>query len=283
MEGFTVAEKAATETDQTVTSVWDELRKPFPPDRILLLPKPTKADNQKGSCGVCGGYHGLPAVHLDYVSHADVTDRLLAVDPYWNWEPLSFDEKGQPVFVMAGAKPVGLWIKLTVHTKPGLLGATPVTRLGFGSVAPNAFDAEKQLIGDAIRNAAMRFGVALDLWRKGLDSDLDEVEPAPPRAPARTQPAKVPAQDATLSDRITDAVRVLREEGIVTARMVELLKDLNVGPGKRVGALTLKEQIHLLAELLKARRANEMNPASAAMVNELDALLKTAIETEGKQ
>ena len=28
------------------------------------------------------------------------------------------------------------------------------------------FELEKQLISDAIRNAAMRFGVALDLWAK---------------------------------------------------------------------------------------------------------------------
>jgi hypothetical protein len=53
----------------------------------------------------------------------------------------------------------GLWIKLTV---------CGMTRIGFGD-APKKIggDATKECIGDAIRNAAMRFGAALDLWHKG--------------------------------------------------------------------------------------------------------------------
>jgi len=75
-------------------------------------------------------------------------------------------------------RPVGLWIKLTV------LG---VTRLGYGSVDGPKADAVKELIGDAIRNAAMRFGVALDLWAKSeLESQLEEAGPAP--APGPSQP-----------------------------------------------------------------------------------------------
>ena len=66
-------------------SITDEqaaaLRKPFPRESIGILPKPYKADSLKGQCSVCNGYHGLPAVHLDYVGHAAVTDRLLTVDP----------------------------------------------------------------------------------------------------------------------------------------------------------------------------------------------------------
>ena len=56
------------------------LRKPFPRESIGILPKPYKADSLKGQCSVCNGYHGLPAVHLDYVGHAAVTDRLLTVE-----------------------------------------------------------------------------------------------------------------------------------------------------------------------------------------------------------
>lgn len=119
------------------------LRKPFPPEAIGKLPRGN--------------------VSLDYAGHAAVTDRLLSVDPEWNWEPLGWDGS-LPLFILSNGKPVGLWIKLTV------LG---VTRLGFGSVMPNAFDAEKQLIGDALRNAAMRFGVALELWGKAeLESNV---------------------------------------------------------------------------------------------------------------
>lgn len=104
------------------------LRKPFPKESVGKLPK--------------GG------VMLDYVGHAAVTDRLLTVDPTWSWEPVAFDSEGLPALDSKG----GLWIRLTV---------AGVTRLGYGDGPDN-----KQRIGDAIRNAAMRFGVALDLWSK---------------------------------------------------------------------------------------------------------------------
>jgi hypothetical protein len=93
-------------------------------------------------------------LQLDYVSHAWVTDRLLQVDPTWNWEPVAFDEQGLPKFDENG----GLWIKLTV---------CGVTRYGYGEPqGRDKFDAKKGAIGNAIRVAALRFGVALDLWAK---------------------------------------------------------------------------------------------------------------------
>jgi hypothetical protein len=104
------------------------LREPFPRSAVGKLPK--------------GGQQ------LDYVGHAAVTDRLLAVDPAWTWEPVALDAMGLPAYDQKG----GLWIRLTV---------AGVTRLGYGD-GPDP----KQRIGDAIRNAAMRFGVALDLWSK---------------------------------------------------------------------------------------------------------------------
>jgi hypothetical protein len=124
-----------------------KLREKFPPETIGKLPKPYKKDSPKGNCKECGGYHGLPAVHLDYVGHAAVTDRLLAVDPEWTWEPAAIGPNGEPLSTDGG-----LWIKLTI---------AGVTRYGFGDG-----DSVKIRIGDAIRNAAMRFGVALDLWAK---------------------------------------------------------------------------------------------------------------------
>jgi hypothetical protein len=104
------------------------LRKPFPPESVGKLPK--------------GG------VMLDYVGHAAVTDRLLTVDPDWTWEPFALTAEGLPAPDREG----NLWIRLTV---------CGVTRIGVGD-GKNA----KERIGDALRNAAMRFGVALDLWAK---------------------------------------------------------------------------------------------------------------------
>ena len=121
-----------------------QMRVPFPPNQISYLPK--------------GG------VKLAYVGHAALTDRLLDVDPAWTWEPLALDEHGLPALDEVG----GLWIKLTV---------CGVTRLGYGDAGaktgPNAI---KECIGDALRNAAMRFGAALDLWHKGeLHADPEPV------------------------------------------------------------------------------------------------------------
>lgn len=132
------------------------LREPFAPEHISKLPKPYKKESPQGKCSECGGYHGLPAMHLDYVGHAATTHRLLDVDPEWNWEPAAYDAAGLPLIDKDG----GMWIKLTI------LG---VTRLGYGDAqGKTGVNATKERIGDAIRNAAMRFGVALDLWHKGV-------------------------------------------------------------------------------------------------------------------
>jgi hypothetical protein len=128
------------------------LRVPFPANKISKKPR--------------GG------TMLDYVGHADITERMLEVDPEWNWSPCQWED-GAPKFVKTKeGKPVGLWIRLTV---------CGVTRLGYGSVEATAVDAEKQLIGDALRNAAMRFGVALELWSKSEAASAS----APP--PVRAQ------------------------------------------------------------------------------------------------
>lgn len=66
----------------------------------------------------------------------------------------------------------GLWIKLTV---------CGVTRLGYGDAqGKSGGDAMKECIGDALRNAAMRFGAALDLWHKGdLHAKPEQMAPEP--------------------------------------------------------------------------------------------------------
>jgi hypothetical protein len=153
------------------------LRKPFAENQISKLPKPTKAQTESVKadfktgirCKVCGAWHHPDVVHLDYVGHAALTDRLLDADINWSWEPVAFTDLGLPAFDQTG----GLWIRLTVDN---------VTRLGYGHAAskPNQDPGarEKEVIGDALRNAAMRFGAALDLWHKG-DLHVDDTESAP--------------------------------------------------------------------------------------------------------
>lgn len=152
------------------------LRAPFPANQISKLPKPTKkqtedvrADFKKGvRCQMCGAWHHPDVVHLDYVGHAALTDRLLDCDPAWNWEPMAIGPNGAPALDQNG----GLWIRLTV---------CGVTRMGYGHAdGKSGGDAIKEVIGDALRNAAMRFGAALDLWHKGdLHGDDDPVTASP--------------------------------------------------------------------------------------------------------
>jgi len=116
------------------------MREKFPPNQISTLPRKTRD----------GG-----VIHLPFVGHAALTDRLLDVDPCWTWEPLAMSPEGLPVMDNLG----GMWIKLTV---------CGVTRLGYGHAGDKeGGDAIKEIIGDALRNAAMRFGAALELWHKG--------------------------------------------------------------------------------------------------------------------
>lgn len=163
-----------------------KLRAPFLKEQIGKLPKPYSSKSDKGNCKECGGYHGLPAVHLDYVGHAATTDRLLQVDPAWYWEPVAFDADGMPKLDAKG----GLWIKLTV---------CGVTRFGYGDLDSGiGGKGMKELIGDAIRNAAMRFGVALDLWSKeDLQPKNPEGEPEPPPK------ADIPGAKAKFTDAKT--------------------------------------------------------------------------------
>lgn len=160
------------------------LRSPFEPHQISKLPKPTKKqtedvknDYKKGiRCSLCSSWHHPDVVHLDYVGHAALTDRLLDTDPLWTWEPVAYGPDGLPAFDKTG----GLWIKLTVcgHSRLGYGHAK-----GGDSKEPGA--REKEVIGDALRNAAMRFGAALDLWHKGdlRGDDEDKTE-----TPAKTLP-----------------------------------------------------------------------------------------------
>lgn len=165
----------------------DLLREPFPDHLISKLPKETRkqiderdADKSKmvWNCEVCGGYHHKNAIHLDYVGHAALTDRLLDCDPHWTWRPVVMEGLPNPG--------TGMWIELTV---------CGVSRLGYGSAdGKKGGDAIKEIIGDALRNAAMRFGAALDLWHKGSlrgpdDEGEDDEAPAAAEEKVAPQPA----------------------------------------------------------------------------------------------
>lgn len=189
------------------------LRQPFPAHQISKLPKPYTKDSAKGKCVECGGYHGLPAMHLDYVGHAALTDRLLDADPAWTWEPVAVDASGLPLVDKDG----GMWIRLTV---------CGVTRFGYGDAGEKkGAIATKERIGDALRNAAMRFGAALDLWHKGdLHLDDETTHEAAPRQ----------AQQSTKEHGSADANAYASAEVQAQAECTKIGKSISEY-GKKVG------------------------------------------------
>lgn len=244
-----------------------KLQAPFAADQIELLPKYTgkKVDGKiprdaYKKCSECGGYHPLPCVHLSYVGHAGITMRLLEVDPEWTWEPLALNANGTPQMADGG-----MWIKLTV------LG---ITRLGFGdSDGKTGPAATKELIGDAIRNAAMRFGVGTYLWSKsesakailtrGIQGQEDEPEhTTKPKAAreAKAQPAVKTASAATL-----ERIHSLRDQLGIDAD--KYLMQLHAAAGHEVASdseLTAEQAAKLLS-------AYEAKAATTQIADELGA------------
>ena len=107
---------------------------------------------------------------LDFVGHADITRILIEIDPHWRLVPIAWDN-GRPAVNIVNDMAT-MWFELT------LLGTS---RLAIGTAKANAFDLDKQLYGDALRNGAMRFGISLNLWTKNEWEDLDH-NPAPVKA-----------------------------------------------------------------------------------------------------
>lgn len=212
----------------------EALRKPFPKASIGKLPK--------------GG------IFLDFVGHAAVTERLLAVDPGWSWEPFAVTTDGLPALDRAN----NLWIRLTI---------CGVTRIGVGDGK-----AAKEMIGDAIRNAAMRFGVAIDLWAKEDLLAFDQAaapatrthkpDPLPPTSP--TPSVRPPGAECITRGQITKIAVQMKELGLtdrdtalltvadITGRNVSSRNELTKHEANKV----ITRLGHLLGELPEPTEEN---------------------------
>lgn len=255
------------------------LREPFPREVVGKLPriwcracrdmaKSSKTCDQhtKVKCRECNNNITSGHLHLDYVGHAEVTDRFLSVDPQWTWAPLAFDEHGLPAFDRFG----GLWINLTI---------AGVTRLGYGAAAEGKTgpDAVKEVIGDALRNGGLRFGVAIDLWgatfKDGGDSDesvqqdqptADEWENARPvgrpQGPTREQ----------IIERGHQAIAGAKDQptlDALTARVAQYTKDnaITAADGESLMAAIKGREVELFGQQAPA----VTEPAPVEMVNEI--------------
>jgi hypothetical protein len=151
---------------------------------------------------------------LDFVGHAEITRILLEIDPNWSWEPVAWAVNGRPFITEVNGTAV-MWGRLTV------LGQS---RLGVGSARADKGDLDKELIGDFLRNAAMRFGISLSLWSK---SEWEE-QPQAPKVPD-TKVAIERFRDACRADKLDpEAFAQGAIEGIVldkaTPEQVETLR-----------------------------------------------------------
>lgn len=212
-----------------------QLRAPFPADRVGKLPKLTCGgcrdarnkqcqDHHKRKCDVCGNWISTAHIHIDYVGHADITARFLEVDPEWSWEPVARNVDPQLLAaavatsnpdvirqVLESAPPRlddngGFWIRVTI---------AGVTRLGYGDAGgKRGPDAIKVAIGDGLRNAGMRFGVGLDMWRK----DVEPGDVSPTSQPPAQQQTNA-AWFTGMQDRI--AAAVTEQELVTLANEIE--------------------------------------------------------------
>lgn len=205
--------------EKTLEEKFKALRAPFPDNLVGWLPKPMlKREDMdkipKHNCQLCGQYHAKDKVmHLSYVGHAALTDRLLDVDPAWTWEPLSVGQDGYPIVDRDG----GMWIKLTV------LG---VTKIGYGEAAAangkTGGNATKERIGDALRNAAMRFGCALEMWHKG-DLNAHKINDfVPDKEPEEKEIKKQPISE----DRLAVAIAKIKA-GEFSRERLDMLFELS--------------------------------------------------------
>lgn len=147
-------------------------------------------------------------INLAYVSHADITKILIEIDASWTWQPVAWVNGRPAIHVENGT--ATMWATLT------LLGKS---MLGVGSVRADKQDCDKELVGDFLRNASMRFGIALSLWSKQDWSDNTTITSLPvvqakraeeAKPSVRNHPANIPppAINNSVDDQIVSAEEV---------------------------------------------------------------------------
>ena len=144
-----------------------------------------------------------------------------------------------------------MWIKLTV---------AGMTRLGVGTCSANKDDVEKELIGDALRNAAMRFGAALDLWSKSeRHSAASESQPKQRNASKpKTQPARADEADKETGEipeppNVSAAIEKLDQDG--RKQLKQRMEGANFPPLDSLPAAAAKTVIRWAGEIKEAQDA----------------------------
>jgi hypothetical protein len=174
---------------------------------------------------------------LAYMGHGEVTLALLEVDPLWTWEPLAIDhDTGEPRIIHKGKRLI-MWGYLTVLDQ---------RRLCVGTCDDTKGDPEKELVGDLLRNGAMRFGIGTKLWSKATSADpagradttrAPQRQSAPPSSPAASSitAAQKAKMHATFADKgISDRAAKLAFVVAAIDRDVESSSELSKGEAAKV-------------------------------------------------
>lgn len=210
----------------------------------LSVPFPPEVIKQKGG----GGFAA------DYVDHGHVTERLLAVDPEWTWEPLATDENGVPLLVPVGGMSY-LWGRMTV------LG---VTRIEVGSVESDKKEALKEAVSDFIKRAAMRFGVALHLWmgetapapkKKSKAAGSAGVSRRPAAIPSKADPGPAATPAEVTSDDLKELAGRADEAGVDPAGLKTLASEVLGRTIGKASDIKTYAEIEVINQALDAREA----------------------------
>jgi len=177
-------------------------------------------------------------VSLDFVGHADITRMLIEIDPLWFWEPIEW-VNGRPAITIINGTAT-MWGRLTLCGK---------SLVGVGSVDSSKMELDKELIGDFLRNAAMRFGICLSLWSKS------EQEPARQYAGPVSPPPSLHTLAETQAQKAHGVVDPNQPkdlmgwpEELLPTVIAEAVKDFTI---KDPGALASVKQLGMIRAIMQ--------------------------------
>jgi hypothetical protein len=221
-------------------------------------------------------------INLAYVSHADITKILIEVDPAWSWQPVEW-VNGRPAINVENGTAT-MWGTLT------LLGKS---MLGVGSVRADKQDIDKELVGDFLRNAAMRFGIALSLWSKQDWSDNTTITSLPAVQAKRAEEAKPyvqnhPAKGVPAPKVVRDFVQ---DSEPTPQEIAEIAAQFNATPVQNITPITKpvsssggkasEKQKGLISKLAKEKVDGDCVPVMQQMFNKASVSDLTSKEASG--
>jgi hypothetical protein len=162
----------------------------------------------------------------------------------------------------------------------GTLTLLGKSMLGVGSVRADKQDLDKELVGDFLRNAAMRFGIALSLWSKQDWSDnttitslpaaqakrAEEAKPYVGNHPAKGVPSpKVVREFVQDSEPTPDEVAEIASQ--FNATVVENITPINAAKAALSGAKASDKQAGLISKLAKEKVNGDCVPLMQQLFN----------------